>query len=157
MKIRIELPIIPPKNTGQSGKKLTTIGGHASMYETKESKATKNMYYALLMPFRPKEPFSGALRITYYFLFPYLSTTKKTIVKNALIIPKTTKPDFDNIPKQIQDQLTLLQFWSDDAIIYDGRVVKVLSSTPKIVVDIENEGNSLEEITKLFQLRGIIK
>ena len=55
--MRIELNITPPKSTGQSGKKLTTIGGHAAMFETAESKSVKAMFYALLKDKRPTKPF----------------------------------------------------------------------------------------------------
>lgn len=57
----IELDIIPPKNTGQSGKRLGCPRGRAMMFETKESKDTKAMYLALLyeknLPIPSMSPF----------------------------------------------------------------------------------------------------
>lgn len=132
----IELDIIPPKNTGQSAKRLGSIRGRAMMFETKESKDTKAMYMALLYEKKPTEPFDVSISVEYKFYFPYNSTVKKSIQKQKLIIPKTTKPDWDNIPKQIQDVMTRLQFWTDDALIYKGTCSKWFAPHGKIVIEI---------------------
>lgn len=132
----IELDIIPPKNTGQSAKRLGSIRGRAMMFETKESKDTKAMYMALLYEKKPTEPFDVSISVEYKFYFPYNSTVKKSIQKQKLIIPKTTKPDWDNIPKQIQDVMTRLQFWTDDALIYKGTCSKWFAPEGKIVIEI---------------------
>ena len=132
----IELDIIPPKNTGQSAKRLGSIHGRAMMFETKESKDTKAMYTALLYEKRPSKPFNVPISVEYKYYFPYNSTVKKSIQKQKLIIPKTTKPDWDNIPKQIQDVMTRLQLWTDDALIYKGTCSKWFAPEGKIVIEI---------------------
>lgn len=153
-KMRIELNITPPKSTGQSGKKLTTIGGHAAMFETAESKSVKAMFYALLKDKRPAKPFSGGIRVNYYYVFPYLKSMPKKLIKQKLVIPKTTKPDYDNMPKQIQDVMTKLGFWTDDAIIFDGDNLKCYYETPKIVIDIQEV--SANDLTNELKMKGII-
>ena len=135
-KIKIELNIVPPKNTGQSGKRLGCPRGRAMMFETKESKDTKAMYMALLYEKKPSTPFDVPILVEYNFYFPYNSTVKKSIQKQKLIIPKTTKPDWDNIPKQIQDVMTRLQFWTDDALIYKGTCSKWFAPHGQIVIEI---------------------
>lgn len=132
----IELDIIPPKNTGQSAKRLGSIHGRAMMFETKESKDTKAMYTALLYEKKPSTPFNVPISVEYKFYFPYNSTVKKSIQKQGLIIPKATKPDWDNIPKQIQDVMTRLQFWADDALIYRGTCSKWFAPQGKITIEI---------------------
>lgn len=132
----IELDIIPPKNTGQSAKRLGNIHGRAMMFETKESKDTKAMYLALLYEKKPPKPFDVPISVEYKFYFPYNSTVKKSIQKQGLIIPKTTKPDWDNIPKQIQDVMTRLQFWTDDTLICKGTCSKWFAPEGKIVIEI---------------------
>ena len=106
------------------------------MFETKESKDTKAMYMALLYEKKPPNPFDVPISVEYNFYFPYNSTVKKSIQKQRLIIPKTTKPDWDNIPKQIQDVMTRLQFWTDDALIYKGTCSKWFAPHGKIVIEI---------------------
>lgn len=132
----IALDIIPPKNTGQSAKRLGSIHGRAMMFETKESKDTKTMYLALLYEKKPATPFNVPISVEYKFYFPYNSTVKKSIQKQGLIIPKATKPDWDNIPKQIQDVMTRLQFWTDDALIYKGTCSKWFAPQGKITIEI---------------------
>ena len=132
----IELDIIPPKNTGQSAKRLGSIRGRVMMFETKESKDTKSMYLALLYEKKPPKPFDVPISVEYKFYFPYNSTVKKSIQKQGLIVPKTTKPDWDNIPKQIQDVMTRLQFWTDDALIYKGTCSKWFAPQGKITIEI---------------------
>lgn len=132
----IELDIIPPKNTGQSAKRIGSIHGRSRMFETKESKDTKAMYLALLYEKKPPNPFDVPISVEYKFYFPYNSTVKKSIQKQRLIIPKTTKPDWDNIPKQIQDVMTRLQFWTDDALIYKGTCSKWFAPHGKITIEI---------------------
>ena len=106
------------------------------MFETKESKDTKSMYLALLYEKKPPKPFDVPISVEYKFYFPYNSTVKKSVQKQGLIIPKTTKPDWDNIPKQIQDVMTRLQFWTDDALIYKGTCSKWFAPAGKIVIEI---------------------
>lgn len=153
--MKIELDIIPPKNTGQSGKRLGIVNNHSIMFKTKEARATENMYWALLYDKRPSEPLEGALKVKYYYFFPYNSTVKRSIQKQGLIIPKTTKPDFDNIPKQIQDVLTGCRYWRDDAIIFNGGCQKYFAPFGKIVITIE-EFSETTDFTNELKEKGII-
>ena len=152
--MRIILDIVPPKSTGQSGKKLTTRCGHGAMFETEESKSVKALFYTLLKDKRPESPFSGALRVNYYYLFPYPKSMPKKLIKQNLVIPKTTKPDYDNMPKQIQDVMTKLGFWTDDAIIFDGDNLKGYYATPRIVIDIQEV--SATDLTNELKMKRII-
>lgn len=152
---KIELDIIPPKSTGQSGKRLGIIKNHAMMFKTKEAKEVEQMYWALLYEKRPPIPYSGALKINYYFFFPYNSSVKRSIAKKGLIVPKLTKPDYDNIPKQIQDVLTKCQYWTDDSIIFDGCVKKYFAPFGKIVITIEELEKEID-LTEELKQKGII-
>ena len=134
--MRIILDINPPRNTGQSGKRLGCPRGRAMMFETKESKDTKAMFYALLYDKKPKTPFSCPLIFKLYYFFPYNSTVKTSLKKKHAIIAKTTKPDYDNIPKQIQDVMTKLGFWTDDAVIFNGGCEKYFAEFGKIIIEI---------------------
>jgi len=106
------------------------------MFETKESKDTKAMFYALLYNKKPQTPFSCPLIFKLYYFFPYNSTVKTSLKKKHAIIAKTTKPDYDNIPKQIQDVMTKLGFWTDDAVIFNGGCEKYFAEFGKIIIEI---------------------
>lgn len=148
--MKIILDIVPPKSTGQSGKRLGNIHGRAMMFETKESKETKKMLYSLLYDKKPKDPFSGAIIVRFIYFFPYNSTVKKSIQKKGLIIPKTTKPDWDNIPKQIQDVMTKLQFWTDDALIFSGGCEKYFAPKGRIVIEIIPVPSEIQDFKQMF-------
>ena len=152
---KIELDIIPPKSTGQSGKRLGIIKNHAMMFKTKEAKDVENMYWSLLYNKRPDKPYEGSLKVNYYFFFPYNSSVKKSIAKKKLIVPKLTKPDYDNIPKQIQDVLTKCQYWTDDSLIFDGSIKKYFAPFGKIVITIEELDKEIDLTEELTQ-KGII-
>lgn len=54
-------------------------------------------------------------------------------------IPKDTKPDFDNLAKSICDGITASGLWTDDARVFDGRVVKffaAMDEAPHVEVSI---------------------
>ena len=153
--IRFELDIIPPKNTGQSGKRLGKVKNHCAMFKTKEAIATEHMYWSLLYNKRPSNMLGEALVAKFYYFFPYNSSVKRSIQKKGLIIPKTTKPDYDNIPKQIQDVMTQCKFWSDDAIIFNGGCEKYFAPFGKIVITIEEFGKE-DDFTEQLKQKGII-
>lgn len=133
----IVLDIDPPKSTGQSGKRLGVMGGHATMFKTKEAYAVENLFRAILYQKKPPEKFSGNVAIKLTYLFPYLKTKpSKTIQKKGYVIPKTTKPDYDNIPKQIMDVMTKLGYWTDDSIIYRATIQKYFAPKGQIIIEI---------------------
>ena len=49
----------------------------------------------------------------------------------------TNKPDYDNLPKAMNDIMTKLGYWKDDCIIASGITEKFWSATPGIYVRIE--------------------
>lgn len=142
-KLRFTLNIVPPNSTAQSGKKLGTIlnkktGKYfARMYKTKESKSVEDCYFSLLYPLKPARMLKGALKLVARFYYPYRASEKKSITKYGLLVPKTTKPDFDNLSKQFDDVLEKLGFIENDSNIHDGRVIKYWGPEAKIEVELE--------------------
>ena len=47
-----------------------------------------------------------------------------------------TKPDWDNLAKTLQDVLTRLRFWEDDAQVYSASVEKWWGEEPQITITI---------------------
>ena len=123
------LPIVPPTKTHQN-KKIVNIGKHAKLADTKELKLVISDYLTLLKPYQP-----GPVSLKLAFVWPYRKSEPK---KNRIgLIPKTTKPDWDNLAKTLQDVLTRLRFWEDDAQVYSASVDKWWGEEPQITITVQ--------------------
>lgn len=141
-RIEFTLDVIPPLSTAQSGKRTRVIKSKygrmfAGMFKTKKCLAVDHLYLTHLKPHIPSRPLTGDLRLDAVFYYPYRKSEKKSIVRAGLVVPKNTKPDFDNLSKQFTDALTTIGIIEDDAKIFDGRIRKFYASAPKITVEIE--------------------
>lgn len=131
------LNVAPPEVTAQSSKRLSHRYGHSCLFETKEGRAVKDMYRSALLSKKPKIPLSGAIVARYIFFYPYKKTVpSRKLQKAQAIVPRITKPDWDNLPKHLQDIMTELGFWDDDNIIFDGGLLKFFAPFSGIYVDI---------------------
>lgn len=107
--ITIMLPIVPPTKTHQN-KKIVNIGKHAKLADTKELKLVISDYLTLLKPYQPARPLTGPVSLKLAFVWPYRKSEPK---KNRIgLIPKTTKPDWDNLAKTLQDVLRGSGSWT---------------------------------------------
>ena len=85
-------------------------------------------------PYQPARPLTGPVSLKLAFVWPYRKSEPK---KNRIgLIPKTTKPDWDNLAKTLQDVLTRLRFWEDDAQVYSASVDKWWGEEPQIIITI---------------------
>ncbi len=64
---------------------------------------------------RPEEPMAGPIRLTLVFLYPWRASEPLKNRHGEKL--KDTKPDLDNLEKQITDVLERSGFFSDDAKI----------------------------------------
>ena len=132
--ITIMLPIVPPTKTHQN-EKIVHIGEHAKLADTKELKLVISDYLTLLKPYQPARPLTGPVSLKLAFVWPYRKSEPK---KNRIgLIPKTTKPDWDNLAKTLQDVLTRLRFWEDDAQVYSASVDKWWGEEPQITITVQ--------------------
>ncbi|ANU61997.1 RusA family crossover junction endodeoxyribonuclease [Akkermansia muciniphila] len=132
--ITIMLPIVPPTKTHQN-KKIVNIGKHAKLADTKELKLVISDYLTLLKPYQPARPLTGPVSLKLAFVWPYRKSEPKK--KRIGLIPKTTKPDWDNLAKTLQDVLTRLRFWEDDAQVYSASVDKWWGEEPQITITVQ--------------------
>lgn len=119
------LPITP---TAQQRPRHARIGGHDVTYKSESQKANERTLEACLLPHRPKTPLSGPLELSFCAIFPIpRSWTKKR--REAALWGRmwhTSKPDTDNIAKQLKDAMTRLGFWQDDRqVAVYGRMEKL--------------------------------
>lgn len=80
--------------------------------------------------YAPKERMKGPIKLEIY-----VHSDTKTRSKWGKY--KVTRPDCDNFVKEIQDVMTKLKFWKDDAQVVDLRVVKIYSEKASISISYE--------------------
>ncbi len=103
--------------------------GFSTTYHDKGQMENEGDIMSLLQQYIPEEPYKDAIRIEILANFPVPKTTlskKKEVIriKERGGVPRTKKPDADNLSKQILDCMTKLGFWLDDKQVFDIRVIK---------------------------------
>lgn len=84
---------------------------------------------------RPLAPMEGPLSLHLRFQFPYRKADIKKLAQGKGICPwKDTKPDCDNLGKQMCDVLEKCGFFANDAQIADLRIQKVWALAPGVHV-----------------------
>ena len=136
MKIWIPIAGGPPTYTAQQ-RRWSVRSGRPITYPDKRAKATREELTRLLSPHAPKEPMTGAVKLAVSLVYPYRKSEKKTVTEAAQRIPKVTRPDVDNTLKLLQDVMTALGYWIDDAQITDLHATKYWGAEPGIEVNIE--------------------
>lgn len=128
MKFEFEMAKMPTTNQ-QKGVK--NINGKLVTYDRK---GTKNQELVMnLVQNRPKVPFLDKniplkLSVTFFYAIKQ---------KKKLGLPKTTKPDLDNLLKNLQDYMTKLRYYVDDSQICWLEVKKFYSEKNSIEIEIE--------------------
>ena len=135
--LSFELPITPPTATAQQKKHYYNKNlGRVATYKPKNVISAENLLMTALYPHKPASPLGGALGVSIVFYFPFRKTEKKSIIKAGLPVPKTTKPDLDNMAKNLLDAMTKLGYWDDDALIFDLNLMKYYAPQGKIKIEI---------------------
>lgn len=108
-------------------------------YDDSKSSIAKNELLTLIMPHRPSKPLAGALKMEVKWIYPWRSSEpKKNRVNGYKYCDK--KPDCDNLAKLLQDQMSRLGFWTDDAQISILHFEKMWSDEPGIEIKITELG-----------------
>ena len=135
MKIKLEFDVKPMAKqsfrTTRSGQK------YLDPSVIKYRKAIRNMAIAQMRN-QKAEKIEGAvnMNIIYAFRRPQsLSKKERSEIDNGKTVPKTTKPDIDNLTKAILDALNGI-VWKDDAQVTQIKIQKVWSSKDQIEVEI---------------------
>ena len=136
--MKIIIPIIP---TAQMRARHGTAGGFSRTYKHEKQEARENVLMALLAKFQPAEPMQGEIMLGVKAYLP-IPTSKpkgwKAAAASGQVRP-TTKPDLDNIIKNIKDCLSMMRFWHDDKQVvgYLPGTGKYYSDSPRWEVEIE--------------------
>lgn len=127
--IRFFLPMIPPTTTHQQ-KQVTVRNGKPVFYEPEDLKKARSKLMAHLGQHVPKEKIEGPVHFTVKWLFPITGSHTDGEYK-------ATKPDLDNSNKLLQDCMTDLGFWVDDALVASELAQKFYAEKPGIFIQIE--------------------
>ena len=126
--------VVIPSATHQK-KKLASFAGRARMYDSKDLTSAKQWWTAMLAPHRPQEPLSGPLWLILTIHYPHNKSTRKRDLQRE--IPKTSKPDCDNLSKTVTDIMATLGFFADDAQIAELWVSKKWAPTGSVSIQLK--------------------
>ena len=99
-------------------------------YRTDNVQSFRDSLILRMKRYAPKERMIGPIKLEIY-----VHSDTKTRSKWGKY--KVTRPDCDNFVKEIQDVMTKLKFWKDDAQVVDLRVVKIYSEKASISISYE--------------------
>ena len=141
MEICFDIKCIPPKHTAQGSSTILKNFKTGKFFIGKKSNSNatraKNELIALIAPYAPEKPLEGALQLSVVWAYPWRSSEPKKNRVNGFKFCDT-KPDCDNLTKQLADILTRLGFWYDDAQVSELRFSKVWRDNPGISIQIKN-------------------
>lgn len=118
----------PPTVTAQEHK-VTVINGKPVFYNPPEVKAAKEKLISHLYKHRIMGPYREGVRLITKWCFP------RGRHKDGSY--RTTKPDTDNLQKLLKDCMTLVGFWTDDALVASEVAEKFWAEVPGIYIRIE--------------------
>ena len=119
--------------------------GRPVFIPSEKLKKTKKYFADAIAQWNYGEQFEKPVYIKIIWVFPYKRTEKKSIVKSERIIPKSTRPDIDNLQKALLDELTKAGVISDDSIVSRLTLEKCWGKDPGIFLKIVELDNSLFE------------
>lgn len=127
--MKIIIPIIP---RGQERPRHARIGGFSKTYKSKTQIHEEEALMTYLLQHQPSEPIKGAVLFGCKAFFPIPASKPKKWKTDALIglVRHESRPDLDNLLKNIKDCLTTMRFWEDDR-----KVVEYLPGTGKYYSD----------------------
>ncbi len=128
MKIQLKFEIKPMAK--QSFRTTRTGNKYLDASVIKYRKAIRNMAIAQMRN-QKAEKIEGAVNMNIIFAF----RRPKSLSKKERTVPKTTKPDIDNLTKAILDALNGIA-WKDDAQVTQINVHKIWSAKDQIEIEI---------------------
>ena len=128
--IEFFMPMVIPTITYQEKKMGVNKAGKPFTYEQAELKDARQKFEAYLSQHKPATKLQGAVRLTVKWCF-------KITGQHMHGEYKTTKPDCSNLIKLLEDCMTAVGFWQDDAQVASELNEKFWSRTQGIYIKIE--------------------
>lgn len=122
MRIEFVLDIVPPKSAGKNSKSAFTFTGKdgrtkARVVESQRTRGTKETLMALIAPYAPPSPLTGAVSMTVALCYPFPKATPKKVLALGKR-PHVKRPDLDAMVTTLMDVMTTLRFWPDDSAVW---------------------------------------
>lgn len=133
--LSFRIDCIPPTATAQQ-KGAFVCGGRVRFFKKRKVREGENFLAALLSMHVPDIPFAEPVVIEVRWTFPWRKSERKSVVRAGVPIPHTSRPDLDNLEKNLLDVLTRLNFWMDDSLVSDKRTSKWWGPKPGIDIRI---------------------
>lgn len=144
--ISVLLHIVPPTATAQQ-KGVFVRNGHAHFFTKEKVRDAEAFLSGLLAPYVPAEPMHGPVYLQIRWCYPYRKSERKSVVRAGLEIPHTSRPDLDNLEKNLLDVLTRLRFWDDDSQVFTKSTAKVWGPSGYLAIAAKTEA-------ELFNMKG---
>lgn len=127
--LKITVPIVPK---AQARDRIGVVNGRAMSYKSKDQKSAEQTLSTFLLRHIPSRPIDGPVMIGVRAYLPIpksMPKYKRAMISSGDLRP-LTKPDLDNLIKQVKDVMTQMRFWGDDK-----QVVGYLEGTGKYYSD----------------------
>lgn len=125
----------PPTATPQQ-RRFNRRGG----FLPPRAKLAAAVWQAAVEPYAPEQPIEGPVRLLVTLTWPHTRLSRP----RGPAVPKTTRPDGDNLLKMLKDVLTKCRFWHDDAQVYSETIERFYGEIPGMFLKIQ----SMEESQK---------
>ena len=136
--ISVFIPCNIPTVTSQQ-KGAMSVGGKIRFFKKKKVRDSENTFHSLFFPHRPTTPFSGPVCLCIALVFPWRKSEKKSVINGYSLYPVITRPDLSNLVKTIEDVMTTLRFWNDDAQVSTLNISKSYGDDPGIRLNITQD------------------
>ena len=133
--LSFRLDCIPPTATAQQ-KGAFVCGGRVRFFTKKKVRQSENFLAALLSMHKPDVPFSEPVSVSVTWTFPFRKSERRSVVKAGMPVPHTSRPDLDNLEKNLLDVMTRLNFWTDDSLVTEKSTSKWWGPKPGIDIEI---------------------
>lgn len=137
--VAFRIDCVPPTATAQQ-KGAFVCGGRVRFYTKKKVRQSENFLAALISMHTPDVPFAEPVSLKVRWTFPYRKSERKRVVNAGTDIPHTSRPDLDNLEKNLLDVLTRLNFWTDDSLVAEKSTSKWWGPKPGIDIEIRPMG-----------------
>jgi len=113
--IQFRIPMLPEPKQGDRSCIVRGPGGRQFIHHYTPSKVKKNAdaLYLFACQYRPSTPFKGPVWLSLTFRYPWRKKDSRK-VRALNERPKDTKPDWDNLCKQVCDVLQRAGYFRDD-------------------------------------------
>lgn len=89
---------------------------------------------ALMLPHRPESPLVGPIKESVRFVYPWLKKHPNKV--RAGFLEKDTRPDIEQLLKQLNDVMERMGFFDNDAQVAVVEASKVFGPTPLVQIEL---------------------